>query len=353
MVASTGASGHDSRPRRPETVSARFGVHRSVEPRGALPQQARVLDARAPLTEGESAIDVEYLNIDSASWRQLRESSDDDPDVMRTAILDIIGNAGKMHNPVTGSGGMLVGRVAELGPGRTEPAVGTRIATLVSLTLTPLVIEEITALDPASEKVGVRGRAILFETGVVAAVPDDLGDNTVLGVLDVAGAPAWMERLAEPGLDVVILGAGGKSGMLAAAQAVRSVGEAGHVLGLCWPEDTVVAAKDAGAEAIAVDCTDPMAVHAVVDGALGGGADLVFVCTNVPGCEGGAILAAADDGTVVFFSMVTSFTSAALSAEGLGRSCTMLIGNGYVPGHARLALDLVRSDDRLLERFRA
>jgi L-erythro-3,5-diaminohexanoate dehydrogenase len=334
-------------------MSKRFGVHRSVEPVGALPQRARVLDARSPLSEGEVAIEVEYLNIDSASWRQLRGSSGDDPSVMRDAILDIVQKAGKMHNPVTGSGGMLVGRVADLGPGRTEPAVGTRIATLVSLTLTPLVIDEVTTLDPASEKVGVRGRAILFETGIYAAVPDDLDDNTVLGVLDVASAPAWMDRLAKPGMDVVVLGAGGKSGMLAAAQAVRSAGEGGRVLGLCWPEDTVIAAKAAGAEAIPVDCTDPMAVHAVVESALDGGADLVFVCTNVPGCEGGAILAAADDGTVVFFSMATSFTSAALSAEGLGKSCTMLIGNGYVPGHAHLALDLVRSDDRLLERFRA
>ena len=333
-------------------MNERFGVHRSVEPAGVLPQRADVLDPSAPLAEGEMAIDVEYLNIDSASWKQLREDNAADPAAMRSAILEIAAIAGKMHNPVTGSGGMLVGRVAELGPGRTEPEVGTRVATLVSLTLTPLVIDEITSLDPDSEKVGVRGRATLFESGIFAVVPDDLDDRTVLGVLDVAGAPAWMERLVERGMSVVVLGAGGKSGMLATAQAARSVGSDGRVVGLCWPEETVVAAKDAGAEAIAVDCTDAMAVHGAVSHALGSLADLVFVCTNVPGCEGGAIMASADEGTVVFFSMATSFTGAALTAEGLGKSCTMIIGNGYVPGHARLALDLVRSDQRLLDRFR-
>ena len=273
---------------------------------------------------------------------------------MRLAILEIVGSAGKMHNPVTGSGGMLVGRVAQVGEGRTTPARGTRIATLVSLTLTPLAIDEITSLDPTSEKVGVKGRAILFGSGIFAEVPDDLDDRTVLGVLDVAGAPAWMQKLARPGMSVVVLGAGGKSGMLAVAQAVRSVGDGGRVIGLCWPEDSVVAAKDAGAEAIAVDCTDALAVDAAVANALGDArADLVFVCTNVQGCEGAAILACADEGTVVFFSMATSFTRAALTAEGLGRACTMLIGNGYVPGHAELALDLVRSEPRLLERFQA
>ena len=139
--------------------------------------------------------------------------------------------------------------------------------------------------------------------------------------------------------------------MLVCAQSVKS-GAAGHVLGLCWPEDTAVAAKDAGAEAVVVDCTDPRAVaQAVHSGFDGLEADVVFVCANVPGCEGGAILACKDGGRVVFFSMATSFTAAALTAEGLGRSCEMIIGNGFVPGHAELALDLVRSDPRLLERF--
>ena len=84
---------------------------------------------------------------------------------------------------------------------------------------------------------------------------------------------------------------------------------------------------------------------------MGDEADLVFVCSNVPGCEGGAILGCSDQGRIVFFSMATSFTSAALLAEGLGKACEMTIGNGYVPGHAELALDLVRSDERLMESF--
>ncbi|HEX2236043.1 MAG TPA: L-erythro-3,5-diaminohexanoate dehydrogenase [Actinomycetota bacterium] len=332
----------------------RFGIHRSVDPRGALPQQARVLDARSPLRPGEMAIDVEYLNIDSASWRQLRDSCGDSAAAIGARIEEIVGSAGKMHNPATGSGGMLVGRVSELGEGRTEPAVGTRVASLVSLTLTPLVLHDIAQLDPASEKVRVAGRAILFESSNFAEMPPDLEDEIVLGALDVAGAPAWMARLARPGMKVAVVGAGGKSGMLSAAQAVRNVGREGRVLGLCWPEATATGAKEAGAEPVVVDCTDPVAVHDAVTGAFAGElADLVFVCANVPRCEGGAIMACRDEGRVVFFSMTTSFTAAALTAEGLGKHCEMTIGNGFVPGHAQLALDLVRSEARLLERFRA
>ena len=329
-----------------------YGTYRSIEPRGSLPQQARVLDATSPLREDEVLIDVEYLNVDSASWHQLRTSTGGAPDAMANAITAIVAERGKLQNPVTGSGGMLVGRVAEVGAHRTEPAVGARIATLVSLTATPLVLDEIVELDAESEKVRVRGRAILFGAGIYAEVPDDVDDAVALGVLDVCGAPAWAARLVRPGMNVVVIGAGGKSGMLVCAQAARSLGPSGRVLGLCWPEATTVAAKYAGAEALAVDCSDPAAVLEAVGEALEGSlADLVFVCANVPGCEGGAILACSDDGQIVFFSMATSFSAAALTAEALGKSCTMTIGNGYVPGHAQLALDLVRSDPRLYERF--
>ncbi|HWC14482.1 MAG TPA: L-erythro-3,5-diaminohexanoate dehydrogenase [Actinomycetota bacterium] len=330
----------------------RFGTHRSLEPPGALPQQAVRLDPNAPLTPDELAIDVDYLNIDSASWRELRESTGGDADAMAARIMDIVAARGKMQNPVTGSGGMLVGTVSELGCHRSTPAVGTRIATLVSLSLTPLVLDEIVELDPGSEKVKVAGRAILFGSGIYAEVPDDLPDTVALGVLDVCGAPAWMAKLARPGMNVVVIGAGGKSGMLACAQAARIVGAAGRVLGLCYPEDTAVAAKEAGAEVVVVDCTSATDVAAAVSDALmGDEADLVFVCTNVPGCEGGAILACSDGGRIVFFSIATSFAAAALLAEGVGKSCEMTIGNGYVAGHAELALNLVRHDERLLARF--
>jgi L-erythro-3,5-diaminohexanoate dehydrogenase len=331
-----------------------FGVHRSLEPRGVLPQQARVLDATSPLRADEMAVEVELLNIDSASWTQLRDETGGSAQALARRIKDIVSTAGKMHNPVTGSGGMLVGRVSELGAHRGDPALGTRVASLVSLTLTPLILDEIVHLDPASEKVKVRGQAILFGSSIYAEVPEDLDEEVTLGVLDVCGAPAWAARIVEQDMNVVVMGAGGKSGMLVSAQAARSAGPGGRVLGLCWPAATLEAAEDAGADAVAVDCTDPMAVSAAVNEAFEGDpADLVFVCTSVPGCEGGAILACDDEGRVVFFSMATSFTTAALTAEGLGKHCEMTIGNGYVPGHARLALDLVRSEPRVLERFRS
>ena len=95
---------------------------------------------------------------------------------MRAEVLEIVATRGKMQNPETGSGGMLVGTVEEVGP--ESPlglAVGDRIATLVSLTLTPLVIEDgLAGWDGRSEQVPCDGYAVLFGRSIAAVIPDDL-----------------------------------------------------------------------------------------------------------------------------------------------------------------------------------
>ncbi|HEY9240482.1 MAG TPA: L-erythro-3,5-diaminohexanoate dehydrogenase, partial [Streptosporangiaceae bacterium] len=105
-------------------------------------------------------------------------------------------------------------------------------------------------------------------------------------------------------------------------------------------------------EIVIADARDPVGLATKVR-AAGGPADVTVVCVDVAGCEGGAILATAQEGTVVFFSMATSFSAAALGAEGMAADVTMLIGNGYVPGHADLALDLIRSEPGVRRLFDA
>lgn len=60
-----------------------------------------------------------------------------------------------------------------------------------------------------------------------------------------------------------------------------------------------------------------------------------------------AILSTKQRGTIYFFAMSTSFTAAALGAEGVGRDIDMFIGNGYAEGHAEHTLDLVRATPAL------
>ena len=348
-------------------TSSPFGLHRVCapepgEPGGeatVLPQAAWRLDPDPRIQPDEVRVRVERLNLDAASFRQLRESTGGGAADMRAAVLEVITSRGKMHNPVTGSGGMLTGVVAEAGP--QSPLglrAGMRIATLVSLSLTPLAITDgLAAWDGRSEQIPCTGHAILFARSIAVPLPDDLPGALALAVFDVCGAPALTRRVVSayragrgfgdrpagrPGPVVVILGAAGKSGSLSAA-AARAVGAAA-IIGVVPSDAEAALLHESGlADAIVLaDARDPVALAEAVAGA-GGPADVTVVCVDVPGCEGGAILATAPGGTVVFFSMATSFSAAALGAEGLAADVTMLIGNGYVPGHAELALDLVRT----------
>jgi L-erythro-3,5-diaminohexanoate dehydrogenase len=82
----------------------------------------------------------------------------------------------------------------------------------------------------------------------------------------------------------------------------------------------------------------------LTDGRL---ADIVINCVNIENTEMASILAAKNSGTVYFFSMATSFTKAALGAEGVGKDVTMIIGNGYCKGHAEIALQILRECEGL------
>ncbi len=355
-------------PRTGRRPGSPLGLHRVLEPAGVLPQAAWRLDADPVIWPDEVRVAVDRLNLDAASYRQLRESTGGSAEAMRAAVLGIVADRGKMQNPVTGSGGMLTGVVDAAGP--ESPlglAAGDRIATLVSLSLTPLAVTDgLASWDGQSEQVPCAGHAILFGRSIAAVLPADLPAALALAVMDVCGAPALTERVVRAGLAraelarggkqsgpvVAILGAGGKSGSLSAVAARRA--GAGLVIGVVPTEAEATAVRGAGLadQVVIADARDPVALADAVRSA-GGPAAVTVVCVDVPGCEGGAVLATAPGGTVIFFSMATSFSAAALGAEGMAADVTMLIGNGYVPGHAELALGLLRSEPGVRALFEA
>ncbi|WP_345508836.1 L-erythro-3,5-diaminohexanoate dehydrogenase [Terrabacter aeriphilus] len=341
---------HDAR------VSSPVGLHRVLEPTGdavTLPQAAQRLDARPELWDDEVRIAVDTLNLDAASYRQLAGKHTRDGRVdgaaVRAEVLDIVATRGKMQNPVTGSGGMLIGTVEAVGPDSPLGlAVGDRVATLVSLSLTPLAVTDgLERWDGLSEQVPAAGHAILFGRSIAATLPDDLDPHLALMVMDVCGAPALVERVvgeyAARGVapTVAVLGGAGKSGSLSLA-AARAAGAARTIGVVPVEREREVLERSGLADAVVLaDARSPLGLAAAVESA-GGPADVTVVCVDVPGCEQPAILATAQGGTIIFFSMATNFAAAALGAEGLAADVRMLVGNGYVPGHAETALRLVR-----------
>lgn len=330
-----------------------FGTHRTLEPKGALPQPAwRVDNDFSKIYAGELLLAVDTLNVDAASFRQMEEEGAAAGEAAEVAVSrrvsETVAARGKQHNPVTGSGGMLLGRVLQVAPGHPDAATlkpGDRIATLVSLSLTPLRVDRVLAVRPPSAQLDVEGEALLFASGAYARMPADMPERLALAVLDVAGAAPQVARLVKTGSTVCIFGAGGKSGILCAAEARRTGGPTARVIGI---ESHAPYADDLRAlglcdEVLSLDARDPVAARTAVLAANGGReVDLALSCVNVADAEMSAIMVTRDRGVAYFFAMSTSFTKAALGAEGVSKDVDLVIGNGFAHGHADHSLAMMR-----------
>lgn len=330
-----------------------FGTHRVIEPKGVLPQPATKIDNDMEIYDNEILINVKTLNVDSASFTQIKEEAQGDVEKIKEIMTNIVAARGKHQNPVTGSGGMLIGTVEKIGPaleGKTNLKVGDKLATLVSLSLTPLRIDKIKEVRKDIDQVDIEGKAILFESGIYAVMPMDIPENLALSVLDVAGAPAQTAKLVKPGDKVVVIGGGGKSGLLCLYEAKKRAGITGKVICIGHSQKSVDRVNQANLADVcfSADATNAVEVmNKVREVTNGEMADVVINCVNIPNTEMASILAAKDDGLIYFFSMATSFTKAALGAEGVGRDTTMIIGNGYTKGHAEIALQIMRESETL------
>ncbi|MPQ30627.1 zinc-binding alcohol dehydrogenase family protein [Clostridium estertheticum] len=335
----------------------KYGTHRVIRPIGVMPQPAAKISNDMNIFDNEILIDVHALNIDSASFTQIDEEAGHDIEKIKAKIIEIVAERGKMQNPVTGSGGMLIGTVEKIGEaldGKIDLKVGDKISTLVSLSLTPLKIDEIIDIKPDIDRVVIKGKAILFESGLYAKLPKDMDENLALAALDVAGAAAQVAKLVKPGQSVLLLGAAGKSGMLCSYEAVKRVGPTGNVIGIVRNEEEKTRLKRLGLKMKIIIC-DARATIDVMNATLecnnGCEVDVAINMVNVTNTEMSTILPVKNDGVVYFFSMSTSFTKAALGAEGVGKDITMIVGNGYTKGHAEITLEELRENETLREIF--
>lgn len=334
-----------------------FGIHRVVDTKRRLPQAADKLDNSLPIFSNEILLTVERLNIDAASFVQMEKETGGDPEAISRIVVGNCQTRGKQQNRITGSGGMLVGKVAQIGSryqGPLKLAVGDRVASLVSLTLTPLQLDRVRRIHLPTHQMEVDGSAILFETSIAAKLPTDLPEAAAMAVYDVAGAPATVDGLCQPGDTVVILGAGGKAGVLSCVAARNKVGPKGKVIGVEPGTKGADDLRQLGVcdSVLQIDATDSVAVHSGVESATHGKmGDVVVNVVSVPDTEMSAILSAKNTGTVLFFGMATSFTKVALGAEGVASGARLLFGNGYYPNHADFAISLLRQSGPLKELF--
>lgn len=334
------------------TQLSHFGMHRSVEPKNVLAPSAWRLDNTTDIRPDEILIDAETIDIDASTFRQFVAESGGSAAAIGDAVLKLVNERGKLHHPVTEAGGILIGRVARIGEALRSQvpfSEGERIVTLASLAWMPLSLSIIHRVHADIGQVDVEGQAVLFPGSQYTTIPDDLPGRLVLGVLNVAGAPAMTPRIVREGDSVVVIGCG-KSGLLCLHEVTHAARCASQVIAVDRSAEVcrLVEALNLADTAVCVDAGNPLALHREIDRLTSGMlADTVINVVTAPGTEGGSILATRDGGTVYFYSTATSFSEAALQAEGLRKEVRMVIGSRYTKGWVNLTLDILRTNTAL------
>ena len=324
-----------------------FGIGRSIEPALALPQQAWRVDNTMELRPDEMLVDVKVVSVNLVSFNEIREEAGDDDRLLCHRVLEIIQDRGKLHNPVTNTGGSFYGVVAQMGseyPNHYGLAVGDEVVSLTSLTITPLRLDRILAVDYDCAQLTVEGQAILFATSPVVKQPTDIPLRVALAAMDEAGVATCTNHIVERGQSVLVLGAGGRSGLLSGYGARDKLGGTGRLVGVVRNAAHRETVERYGLydEVLALNATDAQRLCTDDDPTFTSRFDVVVNCINSVSTEVAALVAVKPRGVIYFATLGCDYKFAGLTAEGIGRQVTIIPYTGFMDGHAEYTLNLLR-----------
>jgi transcriptional regulator with GAF, ATPase, and Fis domain len=326
-----------------------FGCHRVLEPAKSFPQPAWKLDNTMAVHENELLVDVDIIHVNTTSFNQILTSMDGNLTAVKKRILEIVSTRGKLQNPITGTGGILYGRVEQIGESYSNPynlKVGDHIITLASLSLTPLRLDQIDQINQFSCQLKVQGKAILFgHMPLLRVIPGQLSKKysleLLIAVMDEAGAPRQTWKLANTGNRILIIGANGKLGLLSACGARKKIGNSGKITGIVKSHESRKVLEETGIydEVFCCDALDTIGALKYLStqggfNALEGAFDLTVNCMAVSGTEMLSLILTRNRGTIFFASLANSQKITALTSESVGKDLNIIGYTGFLEGHA-------------------
>lgn len=330
------------------------GVHRCIEPKHSFPDSAWKLDNSMTVNEGEILIEVSLLNIDANSFKQLYVESQGETSKIAAKIMEIINLRGKLHNPLTGTGGILYGKVLEMHPSYPNSegvSIGDYVISLTSLALTPIKIHRILDIDHGAGQVSVEGKAILFANSPLIRAPKHLPLKLLLALLDEAGAAINSYKLARENYSVLILGASGELGLMCAHAVRKKLGKTGRIIGVRSSKDDSRfrdQTRHIFDDIYSLDVLKPTESFEKIN-VQEASADLTINCINSPGAEILSIMCTKKGGSIYLASLAPNYKTLCLSLEGMAKDINIIGYKGYTEGHAAFTIELLQDNPSLAE----
>ena len=341
----------------------RFGVSRVLEPKGAIPATAWKIDNSRSLGRGEIRVRLEMLHIEWDNFCQICSHCGYDATRIRARIMQIIQQRGKLHNPYTGSGGLFMGIIEEIGPDTDAGGfqVGDRVFSLSSLTGVAMHLEQIDSIDFNYGQLACQGYVVCFEATSMARYTGSVSPKYLLSAVDEEGNFLGVRRMIQHqrAERVSIIGGNPVTTLLYAQMLTDCYGKGTHVtaimdrnsLGMLTEREITAAFLPVIKRTCFVDLSRPIEAYesAVAQLYDPRPMDAVINLEDISGSETVATLLVKDKGTVFYTSLKNNYGAGLLAADSMGKEITSYALDGYVHEAHEFAEELIKKVSSNLE----
>lgn len=338
-----------------------YGVNRVLEPQHVLPTSAWKLDNSRKIQPFEMRIALKKIQIEGTSFKQICMEANDNDERVKQKIVDIAIRRGKLHNPVTDTGGLLYGEVQEVGEEYRKATdldlkPGDEVICNASLTSIPLYISGVKSIERAFCQADVEGYAIVYPLIPIIRKPQDAPMNLMLYALNESGTLLKISSTAVGKKKFLVVGNNLLTNVFY-GYAIRKVAREDAEI-LCLLDQKSDAMLQGSSierlldmvftEVRYVDILKPLECLNEIGSKVP--FDLSVNCADIPGAETINILATRSGGTVVFANLINNYNIALYITESVSKRLDIRCADGYVESYDSFDLELVRDLAPYIER---
>ncbi|MHC1722012.1 MAG: sigma-54 interaction domain-containing protein [Aminipila sp.] len=327
-----------------------YGVNRVLEPKYVLPTSAWKLDNSREIAPEEMRISIKRLHIETTSFKQICLEANNHDEQIKEKIMDIVLKRGKLHNPVTDTGGLLYGVVDEIGEeyrNKKNLKVGDEMICNTSLAGVPLYINRIISVDKAYTQVEVEGYAIVFDKIPVVKKPEGVPLNLLLFIFNESGTLYRVSREIEGRKKFLVLGNNIMTNLMFGYVIRKKAGIDAEIMCLFDKKtDLVIVGKSIDKllsevfnEVHYVNILRPMECLEKLN--IESRFDMTVNCADLPGAETINILATKSDGTVVFANLINNYNIALYITESISKNLEIKCADGYLEKYDEFDIEVV------------
>ena len=332
-------------------MSMTYGIKRVLEPQHVLPTSAWRLDNSRNIYPDELRVSIKRIHLEGTGFKQICTEVNDNEKKIKQQIIDIVIRRGKLHNPVTDTGGLVMGVIEEIGSEYHNPQglkVGDKIICNVSVASVPMYIEDITSLNKAFNQVEATGYAIVHDLIPLVKIPEELPLDLMMFTFDQSGTLYRLHQLIGDSKKFLVVGNSMLTNLLYGYVIRREAGPDAEIVCL-FDKRTSMRMVGKGIDELIekvfnevhfinilrpMECMRQLNAESLFDFSIN--------CAEIPGAETINILATKPEGTVLFANLINNLNIALYITESMSKPLCVRCAEGYLKEYDIFDMEIVR-----------